>query len=298
MRLAKLSRLIFAVAASMGFTAAFAQISLRDDVDRSIFLMKPATRIVALAPVLAELVFAAGAGEQLVGVSAQTELPPGAKKVQEIDIGSNFSLGQVAALKPDLVLVSPESIRPEDVDRASAAGMTVFLAQTLRLEDVPRLLKTIGTLTGHDMSSMAENYERKLDDLRRSNANKQRLGVFLEIWNRPLTTISGNHFLSGALDVCRADSVFKDWRTPAPQVSLDQVQVRNPYVIVGMGSAANAEEFRANWSLRRALTAVQEGRLVFVNTDANRQPSMRTPDDVAELCAGLDRIRATLREPH
>jgi hypothetical protein len=42
------------------------------------------------------------------------------------------------------------------------------------------------------------------------------------------------------------------------------------------------------------LTAVQEGRLVFVNTEANRQPSVRTPDDVAELCTGLDRIRGAM----
>src|ERR1700674_654247 len=73
-----------------GFTAfciassTAAEISLRDDLDRPILLKQPAKRIVTLAPFLTELVFTAGAGDRVVGVSAYSDYPPEAKRLPQV----------------------------------------------------------------------------------------------------------------------------------------------------------------------------------------------------------------------
>jgi iron complex transport system substrate-binding protein len=270
---------------------AFAQVSVRDDLGRSVQVKTIAQRIVTLAPFLTELAFAAGAGDRVVGVGAQSEFPPQVTKLPQLASGAGFSLEQLAVLKPDLVLAWSGGIRREDVERISGFGATVFVAQARTLSDVPRLLTVIGVLTGRDVTQAVTDYEAKIEKLRRDYARRTRVSAFLEIWNRPLTTISGGHFMNEALDICSADNVFKDLTGFAPQVTMEEVQEKNPFVIVGAGSAANAEEFRANWMIRQALPAVKAERLLFVDSDAIQRPTPRTPDAVADLCAGLDRVR-------
>jgi iron complex transport system substrate-binding protein len=272
-------------------SAAAAEISLRDDLDRPIRLKQPARRIVTLAPFLTELVFAAGAGERVVGVSAYSDYPPEAQRLPQVSTAAGYSIERIAALEPDLVLAWRDSARPEDIERIGRFGAAVYVASARRLDDVARLLKAIGELTGREVEAVALDYRHKLDRLRRANAGKPRLAVFLEIWNRPLTTISGRHFINESLEICGAENVFKDLEGVAPLVSWEQVYARDPEVIVGAGSAANAEEFRVNWRIRDTLAAVKAGRLVFVEADTIQRPTTRTPEGIATLCDRLDRVR-------
>jgi iron complex transport system substrate-binding protein len=268
-----------------------AEISLKDDLDRMVRLKAPAQRIVTLAPFLTELVFDAGAGERIVGVSAYSDYPPEAKKLPQVGTAVNFSIEEIAALKPDLVLVWKDSMRPEDLERIARFGAEVFVASARALDDVPRLLDVVGRLTGRDASQVAAQYERKLDALRRTYAGKRKLATFLEIWNRPLTTISGRHFINQALEICGAQNIFRELPGVAPVVSWEQVYRRDPEVIVGMSSGTSAEEFRASWKAHATLSAVKADKLVHVHPDRLQRQTARTPDGIAELCAALDRVR-------
>ncbi len=272
-------------------SATAAEISLRDDLDRPILLKQPARRIVTLAPFLTELVFTAGAGDRIVGVSAYSDYPPEAKKLPQVGTAVSLSLEQVAALAPDLVLAWRDSVRPEDIERLARLGAAVYVAQSRNFEDVPRNLAAIGELTGRDVSRAIAEYERRLANLRRDNAGKRKVTAFLEIWNRPLTTIAGRHFMNEALEICGARNVFRDLDGVAPVVSWEQVYLRDPQVVVGISSAASEGEFRANWRTRTVLSAVKGGRLVFIDADRIQRLTARTPDGVAALCEGIDRYR-------
>jgi hypothetical protein len=58
-----------------------------------------------------------------------------------------------------------------------------------------------------------------------------------------------------------------------------------------MSSGLSAEEFRANWKARATLAAVKTNKLVYVHPDRLQRQTARTPDGIAELCEGLDRVR-------
>jgi iron complex transport system substrate-binding protein len=278
--------------------SACAQVLLKDDAGRSV-LLRPASRIVALAPFLTEAAFASGAGDLLVAVDTLSDYPAEAARLPKVATGTAFSVNEIIALKPDLVLAWRDGIRAQDVDRLTEKGITVYLAQARHLEDVPHLLEAIGKFTGRDTRQVEMRFVATLAQLQRANAAKPKMGVFLEIWNRPLTTVSGDHFLSEAVEICRGENIFGRLTGMAPRVEWEEVQLANPFVILGVGSASNAEEFRANWRLRPTVPAVQASRLVYLDTDALQRPTVRTPEAIASLCAELDqvRVRAALIAP-
>jgi iron complex transport system substrate-binding protein len=268
-----------------------ASISLKDDLDRTVELNQPAQRIVTLAPSLTELAFSVGAGSRVVGVSAYSDYPPEAKKLPQVSTAASFSLEAIAALKPDLVLAWRDSVRSEDIERIAGFGAAVFVAQSRNFEDVPRLMRAIGALAGTGGAAPAAEYEAKLARVRREYAGQPQLTALLEIWNRPLTTIAGRHFMNEALEICGATNVFQDLAGVAPVVPWEEVYRRDPALVVGASSAASPEEFRANWRERPALAAVKSGRLVFVEADRIQRLTARTPDGIAALCEAIARVR-------
>lgn len=283
--------LICASAAFCIASSVAAPITLKDDLDRTVHLKQPARRIVTLAPSLTELAFSVGAGSRVVGVSAYSDYPPQARNLPQVSTAAALSIESIAALKPDLVLAWRDSVRREDIERITGFGTAVFVAHSRNFEDVPRLLVAIGTLTGHDGAAPAAEYQAKLARVSRDYAGMPKLTALLEIWNRPLTTIAGRHFMNEALEICGATNVFQDLTGVAPVVPWEEVYRRDPAVVVGASSAATAEEFRANWRERPTLAAVKSGRLVFVDADRIQRLTARTPDGIAALCEAIARVR-------
>jgi iron complex transport system substrate-binding protein len=268
-----------------------AEVSLKDDLGRTVEMKEPARRIVTLAPFLTELVFAAGAGDRVVGVSAYSDYPAQAKKLPQVSSALSWSLEEIVALRPDLVLAWRDNTRVEDVSRLSAFGIAIYVAEARNFEDVPRALDAIGKLTGRDTSAASRAYRDKLERLRAQYAGKPKVTALLEIWHSPLTTIAGRHFMNEALEICGAKNVFADLAGVAPVVGWEEVIVRDPDVIVGISSAANEKDFRAAWSDRAMLRAVMEGHLVYADADRLQRLTARTPDGVASLCTAIDRVR-------
>lgn len=287
-----LSTLAITLGALVACMPAMAQLSVRDDLNRVLIVKKPATRVVTLAPFLTEMLFEVGAGDLAVGIDEHSDYPPQSFSVPKVGSGAGFSIERIAALKPDLVLAWKDGIKREDVERMSSAGAMVYVASVRQLEDISHLMQVIGQLTGRDSTKAVAIYESKLDRLRRENAFKVKLTTFFEIWNRPLTTIAADHFLAEALEICRAENVFADRKGSAPKVTWEDLASRDPFLIIGNGSASSPEEFRSNWEIRPSLSAVKGMRLLYLADESISRPGPRTPDGIARLCASLDDVRA------
>lgn len=266
-------------------------ILLTDDLGRAVELKAPAQRIVTLAPYLTELVFAAGAGDRVVGVSAFSDYPPAARQLPVVSSAIGVSLEQVAALKPDLVLAWRDSFRAEHADRLAGFGIAVLITTGRVVDDVPRLLKIIGTATGADPAPVVARFEKEVAELRAAYAGRRPVVAFLEVWHRPLTTISGRHFMNDALELCGGRNPFKDRAGVARQVSWEEIYRLDPHAVIGAGSAPTEAEFRANWKPRSTLSAVKNERLVWVDAATIQRPTTRMPAGIRQLCERLDKVR-------
>jgi iron complex transport system substrate-binding protein len=78
-----------------------ASIDLTDGLGREVKLGSPARRVVSLAPSNTEILFAIGAGSQVVGRDELSDYPEGVAGIQSVG-GSmgNFSTEAIVALKP------------------------------------------------------------------------------------------------------------------------------------------------------------------------------------------------------
>jgi iron complex transport system substrate-binding protein len=81
-----------------------AEIVVSDDSGATVRLAAPARRIVSLAPHVTEVLFAAGAGERIVGTVDYSDYPEAAKAIRRVGGYSRVDLEAVAALRPDLII--------------------------------------------------------------------------------------------------------------------------------------------------------------------------------------------------
>jgi iron complex transport system substrate-binding protein len=255
----------------------------------------PATpkRLVTLAPHLTELVYAAGAGERLVGTLDTSDYPPEARRVPRIGDVGHIDAERLLALRPDLVLVWGDGTPAEQRALLARLGIATLSLEQHALADVPAALEQLGRLFGTEAVAMpaAERLRHELAGLRERYRDARRLRVFYQVWGTPLYTLGGRHVASEMLNVCGAANLFADQPQSAFMVTEESVYARDPDVIALAGTAAEAAEWRARWSARAPLRAVTTGAVVTLDPDLVNRMGPRIGAGTAALCRALDGVR-------
>lgn len=258
-----------------------------DDAGRRLLLEHPPQRIVSLAPHLTELLFAVGAGERLVGVDSASDYPPAARDLPRIGDFSRVSLERVLAARPDLVVVWGGGNRAADIRQLQRLGLPVLVTEARRIEDVSRLLRLIGQAVGDAASGerAARAFDARLQVMRLARPRPPTPpGVFYQLWERPLMTVGGAHWISEALALCGTRNVFADLGDVAPVVSREAVLQRAPEIIA---AGRDAPALRRSWLPYAALAAVRNAAFVEVDADLLHRPTPRLLDGVENLCEAL-----------
>ena len=272
-------------------------VSVVDDRGRTVALARPAQRIVALAPSLTELAFAAGAGGRLVGVARLSRFPDAARAIPQIGDAVRVDFERIVALRPDLVLAWMSGNSAADVERLERLGLPTYVSEARRLADIPRQLRTIGALAGTaaDAGEAAAGFEREIDGLRRRYASARKARVFYVIWHKPLMTVSGAHLISDVIALCGGVNVFADVTQLAPTVSPEAVIAAKPEAILGGGSAGGEKEFVARWRAA-APQPLRDLPAYYVHPDGIQQATPRIVDGARAVCAALDKVRISRQD--
>ena len=265
--------------------------SLRDADGRPALFGTPAVRIVALAPSLTELVFAAGAGDKLIAVSDYSDYPEAARKLPVVANAAGISWESVIALRPDLVLAWKGGTRPADFARLNSLGINVFSIEIKRLDDVVGALRAIGKLVGRPdpADAAARIFLKELAALRETNATKPVVNTFMQISAKPLMTINRDHVISEMIGLCGGVNVFADAPTLVSEPSREELFSRRPDAIL-FGTNKFSEK-SPNPAVYADLPAARVGRIHGVTADHVFRPGPRLILAAAEICAALDRVR-------
>ena len=268
-------------------------ITVQDFSGREVTLDQPAKRIVALAPHIVENLYSAGAGDKLVGVVSYSNFPDEAKNVPEVGSYNAFSLEQVLALNPDLVVMWGSGNGMQTLSKFEALGIPVYVSELRQLSDVPKSIRNLSQLAGTPAIGEAEasRIETELNALHRRYGEKRSLSVLYQIWNDPLQTVNGEHLISEIISLCGGYNIFGDARSLAPRVSIESVLLRDPNAIVASGMGEARPEWLDQWRAYPSLTAVADEALFFVNPDHLQRPSARIVLGAQSLCQQLDQIR-------
>lgn len=249
-----------------------------------------ATRVVALAPHLAELVYAVGARDALVGTSLYTDFPGYAANLPVVGDAFAIDQEQLALLEPDLLLAWASGTPAHVVDELRQQGYRVAVIRTRSLEDVPRAIERIGSLTGRaaEAAEAAGKFRTGLRELAATHAEAAGIRVFYQVASRPLYTVNGEHYVSDLIETCGGLNVFADLGELAPLVDVEAVLARDPEVL--LASSDSSEAF-ALWDRWPDLAANRYRNRFLMPGDEIGRATPRLLRAGRFLCDALDRAR-------
>ena len=270
-----------------------ADIKVTDDSGQQLSLQQPARRIVSLAPHITEQLFAVGAGEQVVGVSAYSDFPAAANTIQRIGDGGGLDIEAIVALQPDLVVAWQSGNPAAQIARLQALGLTVFISEPGELGEVVTTLQRLGELAGSEEVAQAviERFNRRLAGLRARHKDKAPVSVFYQVWDTPLMTINGDHLISDVIRLCGGVNVFSGLSQLAPQIGIESVLTRNPRVIIAADRGPVGGDVLTGWWRWSNMSAVRDGNLFTVPGDALVRHTPRILDGAERVCKILDQVR-------
>jgi iron complex transport system substrate-binding protein len=249
-------------------------------------------RIVTLAPNLAELVFAAGAGDTLVGVSAYSDYPPAVESLPLV--GDAFTIDQerLALLHPDLLLAWESGTPAHVVDELRQAGYTLEVIRTRRLADIASAVARIGRLAGTPVPAReaAAEFSAGLRELGDTYADTDPIRVFYQVSDRPLFTVGREHYVSELIELCGGRNVFADIGELAPAIDVEAVVDRDPEVMLASGDAG--DDAFGEWDRWPSIAANRYGNRFLLPADELSRPTTRLLAAGAAMCEALQAARA------
>lgn len=282
------------LALALAGAATGAEIRLTDDAGRSVRLAHPAQRIISLAPHMTELLFAAGAGAQVVGTVEYSSYPQAAQRIARIGDSAQLDLERIVALKPDLVVVWQNGNAQRQLDKLLHLGIPVFYNEPRRLPDIARAIEQLGRLAGTEAVAqpVARAFVARVAGLRRRYAGRDPVALFFQIWDRPLMTVNGEHLISDVIRLCGGRNVFADLRPLTPELSIEAVLAADPEAIVGVTAEAGQVGNLDGWKAWPRLTAVARDNLFVIDSDIVSRNTPRILDGAEQLCEHLAAARA------
>lgn len=260
-----------------------------DGLGREVTLAAPAQRVVSLAPSITEILFAVGAGDQVVGRDEFSDYPAEAASIDSVG-GSmgEYSVEAIVALEPDLVLAA-EINTPELVNQLEDLGLTVFYVNNpTTIEEMYGSLENVAALTGHDVTELIDSLKARVAVIDEKIAPiSARPSVFYEIdASDPAKPYTYGPGTFGNLLIERAGgfNIGSEATDAYPQLSLEQIVVANPSIILlgdaMWGVTPESVLAREGWG---TIAAVQNNQVFPIDDNLISRPGPRLVDGLEAL---------------
>jgi iron complex transport system substrate-binding protein len=249
---------------------------------------RPAKRIISIVPALTEILFAIGAGPQVIAVSSFDDDPPEVVKLPRVGALLDPDTERILAMRPDLVLIygSQTDLQAQ----LESAGIRVFAYRHGGLADVGPAFRALGELTGR--AAEAARAWAAIDDrlraVRARVAGRPRPKTLLVIGREPrslrtLDASGGLGFLHDLLEVAGGANLFGDIERQAVRASSEMLLTRAPDVIIDLfySRTMTAEELQQEqdaWRQLGSIPAVRNGRIHLLVGDYLVVPGPRIAD--------------------
>ncbi|HEX5216414.1 MAG TPA: ABC transporter substrate-binding protein [Vicinamibacterales bacterium] len=273
------------------FVLSFLQASPQDPSPKS--QDRRPVRIISLIPAVTEMLFAIGAGPQVVGVSSYDTYPPEATTLPKVGALVDPDFERILTLKPDLVVVY--GTQADLITRLGRVNIPMFKYQHAGLADITTTIRTLGARVGrtNDASNLAATIERGLEATRRRVAGRPRPKTALLFGREPgslrsLFASGGYGFMHDMLETAGGADIFADMKKQSVQTSAEMLLARSPEVIIevhpaGEWTPARIAAERKVWNGLPSLPAVKSDRIYILADDRLNTPGPRVADAVRML---------------
>ena len=272
--------------------------AVKDQTGRVVNVPESPHRLVSLAPNITEIVYALGLGDELEGDTDNCDFPPQAKLKPHVGTMVNPSLERIVALKPDLVLGTPEANRRETADQLERLGIPLYGVTANTLAGTLASIEDLGKILGRaaEARNVVAQMQARVDRVKTRIAGRPKPKVLFVVWYRPLITVGPHTFIADVIRTAGGIPIGEDLKGEWPRLSLEELLPQDPDLILFPESESfspNKQEFQ-NLPGWKDLQAVKENRMFFVSETILR-PGPRLVDALEEL-AGILHPGAAPRE--
>ncbi|HUI74972.1 MAG TPA: cobalamin-binding protein [Candidatus Acidoferrum sp.] len=258
---------------------------------RTVRIPQTVRRIVSLAPSLTETIYALGLQNLLVGDTDYCDYPPDAMKKHKVGGAINPNMEEVAALRPDLVLVTKSLNRLETVNALEELGIPTYATDPHTVEEIVTSSRRLADVLGarEAGAALATDLDRRLAALKERLEGVPVKRVLFVVWTAPLISVGQKTFIADALRHAGAESIVEsqqDW----PHVSMEEaVHLQPEYLVFAANHSQEAAKDldvlaeRPGWN---SLEAVKERKLAVISDAVNR-PAPRIVSAIEDLARQL-----------
>ena len=234
-------------------------------------------RIISTSPAITEILFALGAGDQVVGVTDFCSYPKKACLLPSIGGPLNPSTETWISLKPDLIIIQEDS---EII--LKNANIFRIPSLTVSFSNLRNILTSIHIIAdslqvseaGHQLT---EKIKIRINDYRSrlKKLKPRQVLMLLSDTNDPsrdLYAVGRGTFLNELLTIAGGENVLLDTMAKYPKISKEYIIAKSPEIIIEVGPKSNLsnEEIKVRkktWGKYSTLRAVKDDRLYFIGAD-------------------------------
>ena len=225
----------------------------------------------SLVPALTEMLFAIGAGPQVVGVGNFETFPPEVKALPRVGALLDPDTERILSLRPDLVVIYGSQTDLQN--QFTRAGITTFVYRHGGINTIFQTMRELGDATGHrpQADRIVSDLQKRIAAVRARVKDLPKPRVLLVIDRQPKTLreiyVSGGvGFLHQMLEIAGGTNVFADVPRESAQPSHETIITRAPEVIMelqaeGMIAPSDVAAAKAVWSGLSSLPAVRTGQV-------------------------------------
>lgn len=262
----------------MPFMAHVSSRSFVDDTGRRIYLAKTPNRVISLAPSVTEMLFAIGAGAQVVGVTQFCDYPPEA--AQKAKVGyANPNIETLVALQPDLIVAPQEFLKPDLIGKLEQFKVPVFILSARTVEDVVSHIQTLGRMLDRSTEAtvLGMDLRQQIARIKARTQGAAPVRVLYVLNSEPLITVGPGSFIDQLIGLAGGINVAAKSATAYPRLSMEVVLQENPDILlfpIGAAEGISESEQQA-WRKWSTLTAVKRNNLRQIPADLLNRPGPR-----------------------
>lgn len=245
-------------------------------------------RIVALTPALTEILFAIGAGAQIVGVSSHSDYPEAAKLLPRVGDYAKPNLEKLIALKPDLIIGSTEGVDTYSQSLVRQ-GLRLELVDLKKISDYPKAIRRLSELLNLESGANSpadltvnqhlQKWEQEWESIHTTTNSKK---ILVQVDHNPIVIAGHDSFLSEILNRCGHTNVAQD-KSGYPTIQTEALIKMNPNVVLLTvhGSKSVRDDVIRFWQRQNLISKPQ---IIEVDASSVSRLGPRLPAVAKDLC--------------
>ena len=220
-------------------------------------------RIVSLTPSVTEILFALGAGDEVVGVSQYSDFPPEATRLPRVGSFLTPNLEAIIALRPTLVIGIGLSSEMRQIRALREMGCSILTIRDDSVAEIEESIREVGRKTdrGDAARKLLEKLNAQISAVRRRVSKLPRVSVLMLVGHEPLIAVGPGTFLDDLLRLCNADNIADSLGQPWPKLSIEYVIAMKPQVILDGQMGSDPAAPAQFWQKYPTIPAVQNHRV-------------------------------------